>query len=97
MERGGYIYILCNTYNTTFYIGVTSNLFARVSQHKEFLVEGFTKRYILTKLVYYEIFQTIDEAIAREKQLKSGSRKKKIDLITKDNPDFRDLIDDIEI
>lgn len=78
MERGGYIYILTNKNNTVFYTGVTSNLEQRIWQHRtgEFK-DSFTSRYNVIKLVYYEEFLSIEEAIAREKQIKGGSRKKK--------------------
>lgn len=81
MEKNSYIYILTNYEQTTLYVGVTNNLANRVFAHKEKLNESFTKKYNLTRLVYYEIFSDITLAIAREKQLKSGSRKKKLGLI----------------
>ena len=77
------------------YTGVTNNLAKRAWDHKQKLVKGFTSKYNLNKLVYYEIFTNIVEAIAREKQIKGGSRKKKIELIEKDNPEWRDLSDDL--
>ena len=77
------------------YTGVTNNLAKRAWDHKQKLVKGFTSKYNLNKLVYYEIFTNIEEAIAREKQIKGGSRKKKIELIEKDNPEWRDLSDDL--
>jgi putative endonuclease len=77
------------------YTGVTSDLKKRVWEHREKLVDGFTKRYNVTKLVYYEMFSDIRDAIAREKQIKAGSRQKKIDLIIVMNPDWRDLYDDL--
>lgn len=86
-----YIYFLTNNYNTTFYIGVTNNLTKRYYEHKEELVDGFTKKYKLKKLVYYEEFNDINEAIAREKQLKNWHRPWKIDLIISMNPELRDL------
>lgn len=95
MERGGYIYILTNKHNTVLYVGVTHDLLERVQGHKSMLEEGFTKKYNITKLVYYEIFDLIEDAIAREKQLKGGSRAKKIALIMKMNPEYRDLTEDI--
>ena len=88
---------MTNSTNTVLYIGVTANLIKRVNEHKEKLIKGFTQRYNLTKLVYFEIFEDIEEAIKREKQLKAGSRKKKIALITKDNPFCRDLYDKIVV
>ncbi len=94
-NRQSYIYIMTNQYNTVLYTGVTSDLQKRVWQHKEKLVEGFTQRYHVTKLVYYEIFTDIREAIAREKQIKGGSRQKKIDLIKSINPEWRDLYDEL--
>ncbi len=77
------------------YTGVTSELKKRIWEHREKLVDGFTKRYNVTKLVYYEIFADIRDAIAREKQIKAGSRQKKIDLINGLNPEWRDLYDDL--
>ena len=85
------VYIMTNQYNKVLYTGVTSNVFKRVSEHKEKLIGGFTSRYNVTKLVYYEEFETMPEAIAREKQIKGGSRQKKIDLIKSKNPEWKDL------
>ena len=82
---------MTNKRNTVIYTGVTSDLQKRVYEHKEGLVEGFTKKYNVKKLVYYEAAETIETAIAREKQIKAGSRKKKIDLIKSMNPAFKDL------
>ena len=94
MERGGYIYILTNKHNTVLYTGVTSNLSQRVWQHRTGQYKSsFTSRYNVTRLVYFESFLSIEEAISREKQLKAGSRKRKTDLITKHNPDWNDLYD----
>ncbi len=96
MERGGYIYIMTNKNNTTLYIGVTSNLQSRVYEHKSKIYpKSFTAKYNLSKLVYYEGYQSIDEAISREKQLKAGSRQKKIDLIKQLNPSWLDLYDKV--
>jgi putative endonuclease len=86
-----YVYILTNKSNTAFYIGVTSELEGRVWQHKEKVYKGFTSKYQIDKLVYFEEFQWIQDAIAREKQLKGGSRQKKIDLIVATNPAWSDL------
>jgi putative endonuclease len=85
------VYIMTNKNNAVLYTGVTSNLFKRVSEHKSKLVAGFTGSYNVTKLVYYEEYETMPEAIAREKQIKGGSRQKKIDLITSKNPEWNDL------
>lgn len=82
---------MSNNYNTTLYIGVTSNIIKRVWEHKNHVVEGFTDRYRLTKLIYYEFFDDMKQAISREKQLKRWSRLKKDLLITKMNPDLKDL------
>ena len=91
-----FIYILTNKNNTTLYIGVTSNLPKRILEHKQNIYEkSFSKRYNLHKLVYWESFQEIGEAIGREKQLKGGSRQKKINLINQLNPEWKDLYEDI--
>lgn len=95
MEKQSFIYILTNNHNTTLYIGVTNNLVRRTFEHKEKLGAEFTKKYNLTKLVYFEAFSDINYAISREKQLKGGSRQKKIDLINKFNPNWNDLYKDI--
>ncbi|MFA7658206.1 MAG: GIY-YIG nuclease family protein [Candidatus Gastranaerophilaceae bacterium] len=95
MEKKSYIYILTNYEQTTLYIGVTNNLVRRTFFHKEKINKGFSQKYNLTKLVYYEIFSDITQAIAREKQLKGGSRQKKIDLINKFNPNWDDLYESI--
>ncbi len=96
MERVGYIYIMTNKNNTVLYTGVTSNLLKRIADHKEHLhPKSFTAKYNLVKLVYYEEFSDIQTAIVREKQIKAGSRKKKLDLINKKNPHWEDLYDSI--
>lgn len=81
--------------NGTLYAGVTSNLPQRVYQHREALVEGFTKRNDCKLLVWYETHSTMEYAIAREKQIKGGSRRKKLDLIETNNPQWKDLYEDI--
>ena len=90
-----YVYILANWNHKVLYTGVTNDLVSRVFQHKEKSIRGFTQRYNVTKLVYYEIFEDIDEAIAREKQIKGGSRQKKVELIHSMNPEWKDLYDTI--
>ncbi len=90
-----YVYILTNVTNRVLYVGVTSDLIKRIHQHKEKLIKGFSAKYNLSKLVYYEVFEDINEAIKREKQLKGGSREKKIKLIEKTNPLFVDLYPNI--
>ncbi|MNK58857.1 GIY-YIG nuclease superfamily protein [compost metagenome] len=92
MERGGCVYIMTNVFNTVFYIGVTSNLFSRVTEHKEQLYpNSFTAKYNCNKLVYSCFYTTITEAIAEEKRIKKWNRDWKINLIIKDNPHFKDL------
>jgi putative endonuclease len=93
MQRPGYIYIMTNKTHTTLYVGVTSDLIKRVYEHRAKLVEGFTKRYNLTELVYYEVYDDIETAIVREKQLKAGSRARKIQLINEMNPTWDDLFE----
>jgi putative endonuclease len=85
------VYILASQAHGTLYVGVTSDLVARVWQHKNNLVEGFTQKYHVHTLVYFELHATMYEAISREKQLKAGSRAKKISLIEANNPDWQDL------
>ncbi len=81
--------------NGTLYVGVTSNLIKRIYEHKEGVIEGFTKKYGCKLLVFYELHETMLSAISREKLIKSGSRKKKLILIETMNPDWRDLYADI--
>jgi len=90
-EKQGYVYILFSERNGTLYTGVTSNLIKRVYEHKNKMLEGFTERYGIDKLGYYEVHDSIRSAIEREKQIKGGSRKKKIELIESVNPDWDDL------
>ncbi len=89
-----FVYVLASKKNGTLYIGVTNDLVRRVYEHKEDFVEGFTKRYRVHMLVYYESCEDIDSAIAREKQLKKWNRAWKIELIEKDNPEWTDLYPD---
>ena len=91
MEEQAYIYFMSNRYNKVLYVGITSNLIKRVWEHKKKVVDGFTKRYNLNKLVYYEIYDDIETAINREKQIKSWPRKRKIELIHSLNPHWDDL------
>ncbi len=90
-----YIYILASQKNGTLYIGVTSNLIQRVHQHKTGAIEGFTKKYKVDLLVYYEETEDINSGIAREKNLKAWKRQWKIDLIEKNNPSWKDLYPEI--
>jgi putative endonuclease len=91
MNKTYCVYILTNQRNTVLYTGVTADLKSRVYQHREKLLPGFTSRYNVSKLVYYEA----GFAIGREKQIKAGSRQKKIDLINSVNPEWRDLYDNL--
>ncbi|TSC64352.1 MAG: Excinuclease ABC, C subunit-like protein [Parcubacteria group bacterium Gr01-1014_106] len=95
MEKQPAVYILTNKWHTILYVGVTSNLLKRVWQHREGVIEGFTHRYHLHKLVYYELCPDIRVAIEREKQLKGGSRLDKIRLIDKVNPSWQDMYDEL--
>ncbi|QXP61932.1 GIY-YIG nuclease family protein [Olleya sp. HaHaR_3_96] len=94
--KPGYIYILTNKNNTTLYVGVTTYLKKRILQHKEkYNPKSFSARYNLDKLVYHEAHQMIGDVIAREKQLKVGSRAQKIGLIESINPEWLDLFDEV--
>jgi putative endonuclease len=91
MNKTYAVYIMTNYLETSLYIGVTSNLQKRVWEHKNEVVEGFTKKYNVNKLVYYELTDSIESAINREKQLKRWHRQWKINLIKEMNPEFKDL------
>ena len=95
MEKQYFVYIMTNTKNSVLYTGVTSDLKKRVYEHRNKLIEGFTKTYNITKLVYFEMFTEPLQAITREKQIKGGSRQKKVDLINRNNDGWRDLYDEI--
>ncbi len=86
---------MTNKGNKVLYTGVTGDLKKRVYEHKEKLIPGFTNKYNVNKLVYFEQFEDINEAVMREKQIKAGSRKKKIDLINSINSEWKDLYDDL--
>jgi len=97
MERGGSIYITTNKNNTVLYTGVTSDIRSRIVEHKSKIYpNSFTCRYNADKLVYFEHFDNIEEAIAREKQIKAGSRKKKEDLINSINKEWMDLFNELK-
>jgi len=91
MNKQYYVYIMTNKLDSVLYTGVTSDLVKRVYVHKSKLIEGFTKKYNVNKLVYYEVLDDISDAIEREKQIKSGKRQRKIDLISNKNPAWKDL------
>jgi putative endonuclease len=94
-EKQYYVYIMTNAKHTVLYTGVASDLKGRVWQHKEKLVEGFTKKYHVDMLMYFEVTGDVMSAIAREKQIKAGSRRKKIELINSMNPGWRDLYEEL--
>ena len=89
------VYIMTSKNNTVLYTGVTSAMQKRVWEHKNKFVDGFTKKYNINKLVYFELTESIESAIAREKQIKNLVRRKKIALIEKENPAWKDLYDEI--
>jgi len=93
--KEGYVYIMASKKNGVLYVGVTSNLKERIWQHREWVIDWFTKKYFVKKLVYYEIFWSIIESINREKQLKWIVRAKKIELIVINNSHRNDLYDEI--
>ena len=95
MPNQYYVYIMTNKSNNVLYTGVTNDLKKRIYEHKEKLIEGFTKRYNLTKLMYFETCGDIQSAISREKQIKAGSRQKKIDLINSINNKWLDLYNEL--
>ncbi|MBI5235704.1 MAG: GIY-YIG nuclease family protein [Deltaproteobacteria bacterium] len=95
MDRLYCVYIMTNKRNGVIYTGVTNDLKKRIYQHREKVAEGFTKKYNIVKLVYYEVFEDPFTAIEREKQIKAGSRQKKIDLINGMNAEWRDLYDEL--
>ena len=95
MEKSYYVYIVTNKNNSVLYTGVTNDLKRRVYEHREKLVEGFTRRYNVTKLVCFETCGDIEVAIAREKQIKGWSRRRKVELINSMNEDWRDLWEDL--
>jgi len=89
-----YLYILSNKFNRTLYLGVTNDLERRMFEHKHKIIDGFTKQYGLDKLMYFEVYQYINDAIRREKNMKKWKRQWKINLIEKDNPNWSDLSKD---
>ena len=90
-----YVYILASKRNGTLYIGVTSDLVKRIYEHKNHLTESFTQKYEVTLLVYFEIHNDVNEAILREKRIKTWKREWKLELIEKDNPEWKDLYQSI--
>lgn len=97
MSKQYFVYILASQKNGTLYIGVTSDLRKRIWEHKNEVIPGFTKKYSVSKLVYYEIFEEIEDAILREKRLKKWNRSWKLKLIEEKNPHWSDLWEDLPI
>ena len=96
MKKGGYVYIVTNAHHTTVYVGMTSKLLSRIYQHKtHFYQHSFSAKYNIEYLVYYEVYGRIEDAIAREKQIKKYSRDKKNALINSMNPEWKDLYDEM--
>ncbi len=96
MQKGGYVYIVTNAHRTVLYVGVTSQLLSRMYQHKtHFYKRSFTDRYNIEFLVYYEAFGRIEDAISREKEIKKWRREKKVALIERVNPEWRDLYEEM--
>ncbi len=91
-----YVYVLTSSRNNTIYVGVTNDLMRRVAEHKNEVIDGFTKKYHIHKLVYFEQTTDVYSALTREKQIKSWSRNKKNDLINRLNPEWKDLSIDFE-
>ena len=91
MQKYYYVYILTNRKNGVLYIGVTNNLLRRVWEHKNKVIKGFTSKYNLDKLIYYEISNNVNDVISREKMMKKWKREWKINLVKKDNPEWIDL------
>jgi len=91
LDRQYYVYIITNQNHTVLYTGITNDLNKRIYEHKEKLAKGFSAKYNLNKLVYFQITEDVVSAISREKQIKGGSRKKKVELINDLNPDWIDL------
>ena len=95
MNRQYYVYSMTNRHNTVLYTGVTNNLKRRVYEHKEGVGGGFTGKYKVNKLVYFASTEDVYAAISREKQIKGGSRRKKMDLVNSMNPEWKDLYDEL--
>ena len=95
MDKDYYVYVLAKKRNGTLYVGVTSNLIKRIWEHKNKAVEGFTQKYNVDKLVYFEQYSDPENAIKREKRLKKYNRQWKVELIVKENPEWRDLYADL--
>ena len=95
MDKDYYVYVLASQRNGTLYVGITSNLIKRIWEHKNKAIEGFTQKYNVGKLVYFEQYRDPENAIKREKRLKKYNRQWKLELIEKENPEWRDLYTDL--
>lgn len=95
MDNQYFVYLLSNKNNTVIYTGVTNELKQRVYEHKKKMIDGFTKKYNVNELLYFEFTSDINSAIQREKQIKAGSRQKKIDLVNSINKEWKDLYNEI--
>jgi len=91
MDKDYYVYVLASQRNGTLYVGVTSNLIKRIWEHKNKVIQGFTQKYSVDKLVYFEQYRDPENAIKREKRLKRYNRQWKLELVEKENPEWRDL------
>jgi len=91
MDKDYYVYVLASQRNGTLYVGVTSNLIKRIWEHKNKVIQGFTQKYSVDKLVYFEQYRDPENAIKREKRLKNYNRQWKLELVEKENPEWRDL------
>ena len=94
-DRRYAVYILSNTHRTVLYTGITNDVIRRLQEHRDGTANGFTKRYHVHDLVYVETYENVNDAIAREKQIKSWSRKRKDELVTTINPELRNLTDEL--
>jgi putative endonuclease len=95
MDKQYFVYIMTNNTNTVTYTGVTNDLIRRIYEHKHKMVDGFTLKYNISKLVYYEVSDDVESAIIREKQIKSWSRNRKVGMINRNNPGWRDLYEEL--
>ena len=95
MDKNYYVYVLASQRNGTLYVGITSNLIKRIWEHKNKAIEGFTQKYNVDKLVYFEQYRDLENAIKREKRLKKYNRQWKLELIEKENPEWRDLYNEL--
>ena len=95
MDKQFYVYIMANKKNSVLYTGITSDLEKRIYEHRQKLSPGFTSKYNINKLVYYEVFEDSYNAFSREKQIKGGSRNKKISMVESMNKNWKDLFDDL--